>query len=590
MSTLPPRAAPVLQIGFTGHRNLPNADAVQLQARMSEVLATIESAARAALASGWPGLSAAEATAQLQLRGISALAAGADRLMARAVLAAHWPLVAPLPFARETYRGDFAAGDETTEYDALLALAASVHELDGIAGRTDAYRAVGRVVLEQSDILIAVWDGDLERGPGGTAEVVREARATDIPVIVIAPAAPHALRVLATGSDSIAAIVTALLAPPKKSDVDAIGCYYQEANRNVPGLARLLSRLERPLLAFRPPQAAQAVPPPPVIGSDAADAPFALAQAALLPALEAADQLAVRYATLYRASISLKWLAVFPSAFAALVLLYVQAPWAAPLSLVAQVVSVITFLIGFNDRHNGWHRRFLDYRFMAEHLRYAPLMAMFGSTSTLPRLPPYQASANSDWVNWYLRFSLRKLGLVPARRDGAFIARMRQLVAAQITDQARFYAARSCDAQLLAKWLQTATMIAYFAAWGLGMLGSLLKFSSVHDIRTALNGAAGGQDRLLTTLSILFLLAASATIFGMLWPAISGFRAQREYFRLSQRYDAMVRQLSQLEARLARDGAIPGQVERVAREAVDAMLAEVSDWRVLIKARDFSAY
>jgi len=592
MTAATPRALPVLQIGFSGHRNLPDADPVQLLARIAEVLAEIERAARTTLANGWPGLSATEAPSRLELRGLSSLASGADRFMARAVLAAGWPLVAPLPFAREIYRNDFSGADDIAEYEALLGKAAVVHEVDGIAGRTDAYRAVGRVMLEQSDILLTVWNGSLERGPGGTAEVVREARATDIPVIVIDPVAPHAMRVLATGADSIAAIVTALLAPPHKdADADALSLYYREGTREAPGLARRLARIERPLLAFRRPVASShAAPEPPVAGAEAADVPFALAEAALLPALEAADQLAVRYATLYRASISLKWLTVFPSALAALLLLYVQARWAAPLSLVALLVSCATFAIGYNDRHNGWHRRFLDYRFMAEHLRYAPLMALFGSTGTLPRLPPYQAAANSDWVNWYLRFCLRRLGLVPARRDAAFGARMRQLVTAEIAGQMDFYAARTADAQLLARRLQVATMLVYFAAWGLGIVGSILKYAGVTDIPAAEIAAAGGHGTLAMLTAILFLLAASSSIFGMLWPAISGFRAQREYFRLSQRYDAMVRQLGQLEARLARDGAIPGQVERVAREAVNSMLAEVSDWRVLIKARDFSAY
>jgi len=593
-----PRALPVLQIGFSGHRNLPGADAGQLQARVGDVLAEIERAARAALANGWPGLAPAEAPSRLELRGLSSLAAGADRFMARAVLAAGWPLVAPLPFAREIYRNDFSGADDIGEYEALLGQAAVVHEMDGIAGRTDAYRAVGRVMLEQSDILLAVWDGSLERGPGGTAEVVREARATDIPVIVIDPVAPHAMRVLATGTDSVAALVAALLAPPRKNgDTDALNIYYREEKRDAPALARRLSRIERPLLAFRPAMAPpQIAPEPPVAGADAADRPFALAQAALQPALDASDQLAVRYATLYRTSISLKWLAVIPSALSALVLLYVQASWAAPFSLVALLVSCITFAIGFNDRHSGWHRRFLDYRFMAEHLRYAPLLALFGSTATLPRLPPYQASSNSDWVNWYLRFALRGLGLVPARRDGAFVARARQLVTAQIADQMNFYAARTADAQLLAARLQKGVAAAYFFATFMGFAFSTLRLKGVAnltgigEIKDAVAALSGQPGPLHGAIAGLFLLAASSSIFGMLWPAISGFRAQREYFRLSQRYDAMVRQLGQLEARLARDGAVPGQVERVAREAVDAMLAEVSDWRVLIKARDFSAY
>ncbi len=591
LNTPPPHVTPVLQIGFSGHRDLSAADSALLQARLRDVLAEITTAARAALADGWPRLSAEGALAALELRGICALAAGADRVAAQAILTAGWPLVAPLPFARELYRNDFTP-EKAAEYDALLPHCVTVHELDGIPGRADAYRAVGHLILEQSDIVIALWDGNPERGPGGTGEVVREARAADIPVIVIDAAAPHAVRLLAAaGVRDIADQVRALLAPPGKSGgVDGLDVYYREKTRSVPRLALRLSRIERLLLAFRKPAA---IPAPeaqePVPGGAAADAGFQAAQAVLNPALEAADHLAVRYATLYRASITLRWLAVFPSAFAALVLIYVRAPWAAPLSLIATAVSLITFVIGFNDKHSGWHRRFLDYRFMAEHLRYAPLMAMFGSTRTLPRLPPYQAAVNSDWVNWYLRFALRKLGLVAARRDAAFLARIRQLLARQIGEQIAFYAARTADAQVLASRLRFATMVAYFAATGLTILGGVLKWTGVHDVEAAKASLVGG-GAITSALGALFLLAASATVFGMIWPAISGFRAQREYYRLSQRYEAMLRQLGQIEVRLARDGSSPGQVERVAREAVEAMLSEVSDWRVLIKARDFSAY
>jgi hypothetical protein len=594
MSMSPPKALPVLQVGFTGHRDLSAADADLLRSRVEDVLAQIQAAAHAALAEGWPGLSPAEALSQLQLRGVCALAAGADSIAAHVVLAAGWALAAPLPFTREIYRNDFSEGAERADYDALLDRATTVHELGGIAGRTDAYRAVGRTILEQSDVLVAVWNGDPERGPGGTGEVVREARAADIPVIVIDAKPPHAVHVhAAAGADSITALVRGLLAPPRKDDADGLGTYYRETRRDAPPLASALTRIDRPLLAFRPsPPPRTAAPRPATRVTGPADAAIAAAERPLTPALEAADQLAVRYATLYRASISLRYVAVLPAVLAGLIPIYVHAGWSRPLSFGVQLLSLVTFSIGFNDRHNGWHRRFLDYRFLAEHLRYAPLMALFGSTSTLPRLPPYQAAANSDWVNWYLRFQLRRLGLVPARRDADFQDRAHALLARQIDEQIDYYAARAADATLLAARLQKATKIAYFTYAGLSIVAlivGMLKYNPKNDFAAAVRDLHGAGGFWHTTLGLLFLAGLSAGIIGNLWGAISGFRGQREYFRLSQRYDAMVRQLGQLKARLSNDDT-PGQVERVAREAVEAMLAEVSDWRVLIKARDFSTY
>ncbi|MEI9969944.1 MAG: hypothetical protein WDM87_15470 [Terracidiphilus sp.] len=46
-----------------------------------------------------------------------------------------------------------------------------------------AYERVGRIVLEQSDFLIAVWDGEPAAGRGGTTQIVQEALEQNVPVI-----------------------------------------------------------------------------------------------------------------------------------------------------------------------------------------------------------------------------------------------------------------------------------------------------------------------------------------------------------------------------------------------------------------------
>lgn len=579
-----PKVMPVLQIGIVGHRNLPGADAPAIQQVIADLLARCEAGAKAALAAtGWPGF-AQDATPAPELRFVSAIAAGADQIGAAAALACGWKLLAPLPFARETYRNDFPDEAGKAAYDGFLARAAKVFEVDGIPGRADAYSSVGQILQEQSDILIAVWNGEAERGLGGTGETVRNARAADMPVIVIAPSAPHAVQIFASTQDATPeSMVAQVLAPPHMSDgVDAMAVYYRERKFGVGRLAKRLANAERVALfhARLPPR-----PTDPTPNSEGLDVALAAVDLVMSPYLAAADQLAVRYATLYRASVSLKYLAVLPTVLAGLILFFVTGPWGVVLGFLAQVIGVITFLIGYNDRRAGWHRRFIDYRYMAERLRYAALMAMFASTSTLPRLPPFQVGANSDWVNWYLHFAVRDLGLIQARCDGAFMEGLRRALRQMLDEQIDFYVARAQDGNLLAARLQRTGVVFYFATIGFTMAAGAIKlmlFASPHV-------AALAAQRDLYIFGAGLAAALAATVGGI-WPAIFGLRSQREYQRLSQRYDAMVRTLRQHEARLARDGAIHGQTERIAREAVDAMLAEVSDWRVLIKARDLSPY
>ena len=50
-----------------------------------------------------------------------------------------------------------------------------------------AFLAAGRLVVERSDVLAAVWDGKPARGSGGTADVVDYAKELRREVVVIWP-------------------------------------------------------------------------------------------------------------------------------------------------------------------------------------------------------------------------------------------------------------------------------------------------------------------------------------------------------------------------------------------------------------------
>jgi hypothetical protein len=85
------------------------------------------------------------------------------------------------------YRDGLPAEHHTT-YDHLLSQAVNVQCLDYIESTARAHMAASEAMLNNIDLLLAVWDGNPARGFGGTADVVEAARDDGIPVKIIEPA------------------------------------------------------------------------------------------------------------------------------------------------------------------------------------------------------------------------------------------------------------------------------------------------------------------------------------------------------------------------------------------------------------------
>ena len=107
-------------------------------------------------------------------------------------------------FERGEHEKDFTDEVSVKRYREMLSEATAVFELSGSRNKraleNESYRAVGRMVLNQSDVIIAIWDGKDARGKGGTGQIVKEALLLEIPVVWIDSAPTHAMRVL-TGKE-----------------------------------------------------------------------------------------------------------------------------------------------------------------------------------------------------------------------------------------------------------------------------------------------------------------------------------------------------------------------------------------------------
>ena len=153
-----------LRIGVSGHREL--SDVHELERSVASVLDQI--AARFA----------PERT-PLVFTAVSPIAEGADRLVAHTVLKrAGADLIVLLPFAAERYLEDFVTESSKAEFQSLLeqAVSHSVVDEEYPVSDEEGYERVGRAVVEQADVLIALWDGCPARGLGGTASIVEFAR------------------------------------------------------------------------------------------------------------------------------------------------------------------------------------------------------------------------------------------------------------------------------------------------------------------------------------------------------------------------------------------------------------------------------
>jgi hypothetical protein len=151
--------------GVTGHRDIPPAD---------------EPALTSAVRAIFDGFHQRYPATPLRL--LTPLAAGADRIVARAAIAAGIPIYVPMPFDEAEYRKDFDAA-ESAEFDELLAVA-KAHYAVGFDGDNDAqnvaerarrarqYALVGRYVAYNAHVLIALWDGSISGALGGTANIV----------------------------------------------------------------------------------------------------------------------------------------------------------------------------------------------------------------------------------------------------------------------------------------------------------------------------------------------------------------------------------------------------------------------------------
>jgi hypothetical protein len=152
-------------VGMTGHQGLP--------APTAEL---VTAALRGTLGAYTP-----------HLVGVTMLGPGADQLFARVVLELSGALYVVQPTKGSQYRDGFEDEAAQAGYDELYARASYFEALEYTESTEHAHMDAGKVIVDRSTVLVAVWDGQPSRGLGGTADVVGYARQRGVPITVIWP-------------------------------------------------------------------------------------------------------------------------------------------------------------------------------------------------------------------------------------------------------------------------------------------------------------------------------------------------------------------------------------------------------------------
>ena len=349
-----------LAVGVTGHRTIRPEDEPALIAGVKKALNELR-----------------QRYPHCPLVMVNDLAEGADQLCAKVALALGIPLVVALPMDRAAFEKDFN-GPALEAFRSLYEQAAERFVVppteqppDG-PDRNFFYRQQGIYVATHCHVLLALWDG----GPGtdaacGTAETVDFALRQSYHPILSAPL--------------LSATAVLHLYTPRDGATGEAGATRWLGDDET--WRALMDRTEEFNTLTNPVETA-----PPLLPRDREpDAPLDRMEGLY----QQADRLSLRFAGTYRRILIL--LAVLSTLITASFLLYDEANlhW---LILICGLALLLAFFLLRYARRSSCHRRYLEYRVLAESLRAQAFLRYAGVKREAVSLLPWTQQAQTPWI------------------------------------------------------------------------------------------------------------------------------------------------------------------------------------------------
>ncbi|WP_315837150.1 hypothetical protein [Bradyrhizobium prioriisuperbiae] len=658
----PPKPNLVLRVGITGHRpkpyQFPHSSIDFVEQKLRDVFAHIDDTLVKFARKEQNG-NDVYSHAPHAVRLVCGLAEGADQIAA-AMKPAQWALDAILPFPRDDYATDFkrsAAGDEidvTAGFKKALAGATTTVELpnssrsgrsrptgdiapDKPQDRSAAYARLGGFLLRQVDVLIAVWDGKREEGPGGTATVVKGAIEAGIPVIWIStlentiarmvididdderPVAPEADCLGGLLTDAIRAVVS----PPINTYADQrLNEFFRES---WPLPSRWISYDLLKRLAEAKPIRFKLVPetidhyaenwaPLTADGPKTGHLGNRIADI-LVPRYAWADALAVDFSHHYRSTYVNAYLLATGAVFIALFGLFghdlfhqAEAQLAFKCGLVTLELILITTVVRMvlRGRKSRWQEKWVEYRALAEMLRDARFLALIGEHGRAQRNDDLEPKS-SAWFLWYLRATIREVGLPDALLNGTYQQAVLNTVDKHVVEeQIVWHKANAATLHRIHHWLHTLGDICFLTTGGLlavfflgwlafafgimlegKVLGAIVGFGHDHqDALGPIEQSTGmpADARLGTWLfAIKNWITFAAAFLPALGAALAGIRETGDFEKFSDRSAKTAASLEELQRdlALARRRLRLDTTGDVLLSAAQVLTEDLADWHMV---------
>jgi hypothetical protein len=640
-----------LCLGVTGHRaGNPSlvANRPGVVAALSEILDAVD---RAAARRG-------EAAARPRLH--SLLAYGADLMAVELALERGWEVTAPLPFgaglniainahpgdgaeARRLLARDDSGGSEAaataTHLREIVArvrrfeLAEQDEKLTGLfldmldrpqdKGAADAYvtlaseraATAGRVMIEQSDLLVAVWDGVSPGVVGGTRHTIAAALDHGAPVLWIDAADPGRRRLLRDAETLATAAFEGGEAPPL--DLDALAEHLLD--RAGPGpdaqavrlhtehwpprsrrLFHAYRRIEamfggggqggpfaRLVQTYETPEAIAEGSAAPMLGAARA---LPGADRAFVDAIETrivrrfawADGLSTYLSDAYRGGMVANFYLSALAIIGGVIYLPFAGPeWKWPFALFEFLLLCAILAITAIGRRRRWHERWFETRRVAEYFRHAPILLMLGVARSPGRWPK---GANTKWPETYARAVIREIGLPAISLTGDYLR-------GALDGLLRDHAVRQRDYHRdKARRLTT-------VHHNLDRMSETLFKLAILSVALYLLLVAGGALGLLPH-SFAEHASKTLTFFGVAFPAFGGAIAGIRYFGDFERFAAIsevtAEKLTGIERRIGLLLAAPpgelryAQVANLAHALDEIVVAEIENWQAVFGAKQIA--
>lgn len=640
---------PHLALGITGHRAsnpwfCAHGDAIA--ASLADLFARIE------------GMVAVLPGAQGAVRLHSLMVDGTDQVAAQLALERGWELAVPLPFgavlnsainAHPASAADAAAmlagepscdpaveakaaairtitaqaqlfelADRDAEVEALwIASLADPHDR-GAARAFDALVSdnvalAGRVMIERTDLVIAVWDGKVANLPGGTGHTIVTALTMGTPVLLIDSAASGAWRILTRPEElghapaaegtldfsRLEAIIRAAMTAEGWSPEMLTREVWRGRSSRMFGLYR---RIERVFggggaifgslrVDYEAPDAiAQGSGAPVVLAAQGMpggdDAMAAHLATHVLPLFAWADGIASRLADAYRSGMGVNFVLATLAVIIGIAFLPTglgEFKWA--FAMVELLLLAGILVLTAAGSRLGWHRRWFELRRAAEYMRHAPALLLLGVARPTGRWAREGGGeSKSEWPEHFVRHALRDAGLPQVRVTRAYLrAGLAGVALPHLSAQRAYHEVKAHRLEKVHHRLDKAAETCFVLAV-VSVVGYLLLKGG---------GIAGlVPKQLAADLSPLF------TFLGVAFPTLGANLAGLRYFGDFERFGAISRvaaeRLGEIEARvtLLLSGEEAALTYAAAADLVhaldEAVVEEIASWQSVFGAKHLS--